>query len=197
MNIGPLSLPIGPIIFFLSVAIAVFASWLVDERRKDTEPAVFTAVINGLIVARISFVLHYLPSYRGSVFQMFDFRDSGFEIFPGVIAGLIIIGFILARRKSIRRRLSLDCQPGAWLARRRVSRVLPPLCRINLFSTQQVPLSLWRLTTESHSSSIFGLPGALHVKPRCRCLRVHRQCTPGWIWSLSIKGSNATPWTRL
>lgn len=116
MNIGPLSLPIGPIIFFLSVAIAVFASWLVDERRKDTEPAVFTAVIIGLIVARISFVLHYLPSYRGSVFQMFDFRDSGFEIFPGVVAGLIIIGFILARRKSIRRPLLVATIVGlsAW-----------------------------------------------------------------------------------
>ncbi|MGF6782269.1 prolipoprotein diacylglyceryl transferase family protein [Paraburkholderia sp. GAS334] len=103
MNIGPLSLPIGPIIFFLSVAIAIFAGWLIDKGRRDTDPVIFAAVIIGLIVARISFVLQYLPSYQDSLFKILDFRDTGFEPLPGVVAGLITIGLVLARRKSIRR----------------------------------------------------------------------------------------------
>jgi thiol-disulfide isomerase/thioredoxin len=118
MNIGALTLPIGPFAFLLSVAIAVFVGRICDSGRGDTESVIFTGVITGLVVARISFVLQYLPSYYGSVFRMLDFRDSGFETFPGVVAGLIVIGFFLARRKSIRRPLLIATVAGltAWAA---------------------------------------------------------------------------------
>lgn len=116
MNIGPLSLPIGPIIFFLSVAIAIFAGWAADKSSRDTESIVFTGVIIGLLVARVSFVLQYLRSYGGSVFKMLDFRDSGFNTLAGVIAGLITIGIVLMRRKAIRRPLLVATVVGftAW-----------------------------------------------------------------------------------
>ena len=107
MNIGPLSLPIGPIIFFLSIAVAVFAGWAADKGNRDTESVIFTGVVIGLVVARVSFVLQYFPSYDGSVLKMLDFRDSGFDTLAGVIAGLIAIGFVLLRRKAIRRPLLL------------------------------------------------------------------------------------------
>lgn len=112
MNIGPASLPIGLLIFFLSFAAAVFAGWLVDKRCKEIEPAIFTSTVIGLIVARLSFVLHYLPSYNGSFLKMVDFRDAGFDTSSGVAAGIVVIAFILVRRRSIRRPLLIATVVG-------------------------------------------------------------------------------------
>jgi thiol-disulfide isomerase/thioredoxin len=112
MNIGPASLPVDLVIFFLSIAAAVFAGCRADRSCTDIEPAIFTSTMIGLIVARISFVLHYLPGYNGSFLKMVDFRDAGFDTFSGVAAGIAVIAFILMRRKSSRRPLLIATVVG-------------------------------------------------------------------------------------
>ncbi|WP_207004951.1 TlpA family protein disulfide reductase [Trinickia mobilis] len=112
MNIGPISLPIGLVFFLLSIAAAIFAGYLSGKKNKEIEPAIFTSTIIGLIVARISFVLHYLPSFDGSLLKMVDFRDAGFDMFPGVAAGIVVIVFILIRRRNIRRPLLISTVVG-------------------------------------------------------------------------------------
>jgi thiol-disulfide isomerase/thioredoxin len=112
MNIGPVSLPIGAVVFLASIAAAVFAGCLVDRSCKNIEPIIFTSTMVGVIVARASFVLHYLPSYGGSLLKMVDLRDAGFDTFPGVAAGLVLIAYVLMRRKSVRRPLLVATAAG-------------------------------------------------------------------------------------
>jgi prolipoprotein diacylglyceryltransferase len=112
MNIGLGSLPIGVVIFSLSIAAAIFSGYLVDNSSKDVESVIFTSTIIGLIVARASFVLHYLPSYGGNFLKMVDFRDAGFDTFPGVVAGLAVIAYVLMRRRNIRRPLLIATAVG-------------------------------------------------------------------------------------
>jgi thiol-disulfide isomerase/thioredoxin len=112
MNIGFGSLPIGVVIFSLSIAAAIFSGYLVDNRSKDIEPVIFTSTIIGLIVARASFVLHYLPSYGGSFLKMVDFRDVGFDTYPGVVTGLAVVAYVLMRRRNIRRPLLIATAAG-------------------------------------------------------------------------------------
>lgn len=115
MNLGPFALPIGPAIFFVSVAVAIFAGWLADKRNKHVEPAIFTCVAIGLIVARISFVLHYLPGYEGSLLKMLDARDLGFDALPGVAASIVTVLIIIARRKEVRRPLLIAAVAGLFI----------------------------------------------------------------------------------
>jgi thiol-disulfide isomerase/thioredoxin len=112
MNIGFGSLPIGVVIFSLSISAAIFSAYLVNNSSKDIEPVIFTSTILGLIVARASFVLHYLPSYGGSFLRMVDFRDVGFDTFPGLAAGFAVIAYVFMRRRNIRRPLLIATAAG-------------------------------------------------------------------------------------
>jgi thiol-disulfide isomerase/thioredoxin len=61
------------------------------------------SVIVGLVVARLSFVAHYLPAYKGDVLKMLDFRDLGFDLLPGVVAGALVLLWVVTRRARLRR----------------------------------------------------------------------------------------------
>jgi thiol-disulfide isomerase/thioredoxin len=118
MNIGPLVLPAGPLVLFIGVAVALLACRFSGERRAEAESAIITATLIGLCVARIVFVLQYLPSYRGNVLHMLDIRDEGFVAFPGVAAGIVVVLFIAIRRTAIRRPVAVAATLGliAWSA---------------------------------------------------------------------------------
>jgi thiol-disulfide isomerase/thioredoxin len=102
MNVGPFSLPLPPLIFFISVMVSLFAGWLVRRNRANVDGAIFGSVLTGLVVARLSFVLHYLPAYKDGFVKMLDFRDRGFDLIPGLIAGACVVGWFLLRRRSMR-----------------------------------------------------------------------------------------------
>lgn len=102
MNVGPFSLPVPPLIFFVSVMVSFFAGWLFRKNRANVDGAIFGTVLTGLVVARLSFVLHYLPAYKGSFVKMLDFRDQGFDLIPGLVAGGCVVGWLLLRRRSMR-----------------------------------------------------------------------------------------------
>jgi hypothetical protein len=61
MNLGSYAVPVGPVLFFVSIAVAIFSGWLVDRKSRDIEPAVLKSVLIGLLVARATFVMQYLP----------------------------------------------------------------------------------------------------------------------------------------
>ena len=41
MNVGPFSLPVPPLIFFISVMVSLFAGWLFRRNRANVDGAVF------------------------------------------------------------------------------------------------------------------------------------------------------------
>jgi thiol-disulfide isomerase/thioredoxin len=118
MNIGPLAFPIDPFIFFVSVLIALLTGRLADRKRTDVESAISKSVLIGLIVARAAFVLSYLPSYDGNFLKMLDIRDIGFSAVPGLVAGVLVVIGIMARRRTIWRPLSIGVVAGlvTWTA---------------------------------------------------------------------------------
>jgi thiol-disulfide isomerase/thioredoxin len=116
MNIGPFAFPVGPLVFFVGVAIALLAAWFFDKRHGKAETAVTTSIIVGLVAARVGFVLRFLPGYDASLLKMLDFRDGGFDTVVGVVAGIAMVLFFVIRRKEIRRPLLLAAIAGfaAW-----------------------------------------------------------------------------------
>lgn len=102
MNIGPFSFPVAPLILLVSVAIAVVVARLAGRGIRDAERAIVNSVIVGLVVSRLSFVAHYLPAYKGDVLKMLDFRDQGFDLLPGVVAGALVLLWVVLRRRQLR-----------------------------------------------------------------------------------------------
>jgi thiol-disulfide isomerase/thioredoxin len=102
MNVGLFTLPIAPLIFFISVVVAVFSGWIFRKGRADVDGALFTSVFTGLIVARLSFALHYLPAYKDNLWKILDYRDQGFDLLPGVIAGACVVLWFVVRRRAMR-----------------------------------------------------------------------------------------------
>ncbi|TDN61814.1 thiol-disulfide isomerase/thioredoxin [Paraburkholderia sp. BL10I2N1] len=71
--------------------------------RTDADAAILNSVLAGLVVSRLSFVLHYLPAYRAAPVTALDIRDLGFDLLPGVVAGALALGWMLLRRRHVRR----------------------------------------------------------------------------------------------
>lgn len=119
MNLGFISLPVGPLILFASVVVALVAGRFAARRRRDGEGAaanidqsIFNTLIVGLIVARLVFVGRYLPGYEGSIGKMLDFRDRGFDLFAGAVAGACVVAWIMLRRRALRKPLLIAVAAG-------------------------------------------------------------------------------------
>jgi uncharacterized membrane protein len=70
MNIGPFASPMGSLAFFVSGVTALLIAWL-NREDKRAATLILRTIIVGLVVARIVFVLHYLPGYDGSLLKLF------------------------------------------------------------------------------------------------------------------------------
>jgi thiol-disulfide isomerase/thioredoxin len=101
MNVGFFTLPPAPLIIFFSIAVSLIAGWLYSRRRINVDSAIFKSTAAGLILARISFVLHYFPAYRCNPLTILDFRDQVFDLIPGVIAGGCVLVWYFLRRRSL------------------------------------------------------------------------------------------------
>lgn len=102
MNVGLFTLPIAPLIFFVSVVAALFTGWIFRKGRADVDGVLFTSVFVGLIVARLSFALHYLPAYKDNWWKILDYRDQGFDPVPGLVAGACVVMWFAVRRRAMR-----------------------------------------------------------------------------------------------
>lgn len=124
MNFGLFTVPIAPLILLCSVVVAMVTGWLYSRRRMSVERPIFNGVLAGLAVARISFVLNYLPAYDGNLLAILDFRDQGFDLIPGVIAGGCVSIWYLLRRRSMRGPLVVSLVTGilVWCAASEVAK---------------------------------------------------------------------------
>jgi thiol-disulfide isomerase/thioredoxin len=105
MNLGLFSLPITPLILFASVIAALLAARFAGKAAANVDQPVFTALLVGLVAARLVFVGRYLPAYEGNLLKMLDFRDLGFDGAAGAIAGGIVAAWALLRRRALRKPL--------------------------------------------------------------------------------------------
>jgi thiol-disulfide isomerase/thioredoxin len=113
LHLGPfaISLSVGLLVAALIVALAVGA--IVGRGRKlrivDT---LLLLVLIGLVVARIVFVLRYLPQYMSAPWSVIDIRDGGFDLIGGLVAGGLAGAWLAWRKPALRTPLSAAVAAG-------------------------------------------------------------------------------------
>ena len=112
MNIGPIALPLHPLIFMFSVAVALAVAQFVSRGEASLQRAIFTSVWVGLIVARLSFVIRFFPDFQDDFLKMFDIRDLGFDLISGALAGLCVAARFFFRLPAIRKSLVVALSSG-------------------------------------------------------------------------------------
>lgn len=118
LTIGSFALAINHLLLILALALATLVGWRVAKRGgENPESVLFGLFLLGLLVARLSFVIHYWRYFQQDLLQILDVRDGGFLLWPGLVAvviGALIIGW---RRCGLRRPLGWGLISGLtfWL----------------------------------------------------------------------------------
>lgn len=113
MKIGSLLLPEGPLILFLSILVALGSVRCLVKDTPPVERLIYLVVVFGLLVARLIFVLSYLPAYQATgLFGVLDIRDRGFDLTAGAIAGGGLLAWWLFRKRALRKPLLVAAAAG-------------------------------------------------------------------------------------
>ena len=90
---GPISLPTGPVLAIFAAILALDVAGRFGRRvgldPDDLWNVGLIALAVGLIVARLWNVFQFWPIYQAEPILIFSLRPSGFEFWPGVIAGAV------------------------------------------------------------------------------------------------------------
>ncbi|MFJ1252064.1 prolipoprotein diacylglyceryl transferase family protein [Cupriavidus sp. CuC1] len=105
MQIGPFALPVAPLILIVSIAVAVMVGRAIGKDRASIERVILAIVLVSLVVARLVFVMHYLPAYGADWLTILDIRDQGFDLLAGATAGGCVLAWYLLRRRAMRKAL--------------------------------------------------------------------------------------------
>lgn len=94
LNLGPINLPIVTLFTMLFLFIFYGLTHLYTKSQVDLKQAkdkIFNAVLAGLVVARITFVISMWEIYQQDFMSIVDIRDGGFNNFSGWFAGIIYL----------------------------------------------------------------------------------------------------------
>ncbi|AYM75845.1 TlpA family protein disulfide reductase [Janthinobacterium agaricidamnosum] len=120
LQIGPLALPTGLVLLFVSLCVAYGAAWWLRKHRRlpDAGPLVSDMLIAGLLGARVAFVLRWHEQYLAAPASILNIRDGGFLAPAGIAAALAIAAWrcrgpamALMRRPLA---VSVACGALAW-----------------------------------------------------------------------------------
>ena len=117
LQIGPLALPVGLVLLFVSLFVAYGVAWWLRRYRQlpDAGPLVSDMLIAGLLAARLAFVLRWHEQYLAAPWSIINIRDGGF-LAPAGIAGALAIAAWRCRRPAMaamRRPLAISVAAGA------------------------------------------------------------------------------------
>ena len=103
LQLGPLAVQTYPLALLLAgwTALAVGA-WAARQRGLDGDHvynAGLYGLLAGLLAARLGHVVAYWPAYRNQLLEIFGFNTQAFLLWPGVIAGLLMVGWYIYRHK--------------------------------------------------------------------------------------------------
>ena len=114
VNLGPLALPISPLLLLAAGMVAAGAGHLVGRRQNIGIASILgDMLLAGVLVARIAFVAFWFDTYRSTPLSMLDIRDSGFMIGPGIAAALLIALWRGWRHPALRKSLVVGLAAGA------------------------------------------------------------------------------------
>lgn len=137
LNLGPLAVGIPHLILLVALACSIFIGLWTARRTRGQSPEsmLFIALISGLLVARVAFVLRYAEQYRGNLWQAIDIRDGGFALWPGLVASLLVVAAVAVRSAALRKPLLAGACAGllvwgagqAWVGQQHANIQLPSL----------------------------------------------------------------------
>lgn len=117
LQIGPLALPTGLVLLFVSLCVAYGAAWWLRRYRQlpDAGPFVSDLLIAALLAARLAFVLRWHEQYFAAPWSILNIRDGGFLAPAGVAAALAIAAWRCRRAAmaAMRRPLAISVACGA------------------------------------------------------------------------------------
>ena len=124
ISIGPLALPVAPLLLLCSVGLA---SWLAGHLAARANPpevaiqagnAVFHAALLGLLVGRAAHLALNLPAYLASPWSALDLRDGGWLAAAGLPAAAVWLLWRATRHAALRRPVAIASLAGGalWLA---------------------------------------------------------------------------------
>ena len=150
VSIGPLALPVAPLILLLSAwaAVSVAGRQVAKEDRAKAENTLWVALLLGLLAARIGYVLPYAAIYLATPWTLFDLRDGGWLALAGLAGGGAWLAWRAWQWPAARRALGLAALTGAalwgganavvWWADGGASRPQAPAVMLTDASTGQV-----------------------------------------------------------
>ncbi len=119
LQIGPLALPMGVLLFFAAAALGLLAAALAARRSGvSAENTLYRALLVGLLTARLGFVFQFRAAYFAEPWSILDLRDGGWDAQLG-LAGVWVYALAQWRRSpALRRPLLAALVSGslAWVA---------------------------------------------------------------------------------
>lgn len=130
ISLGPLALPVAPVILLLSVWVATSVAGRLApaDGRNRAENAVWLACLLGLLAARMGHVLINSAAYLTTPADMLDLRDGGWLAPVGWLAGALWLAWRAYRWPPARRGLGWAALAGAavWSAASAVAALSSP-----------------------------------------------------------------------
>ena len=103
IQLGPLSLPTGPLSLLLAVWAALAVGVWAARREGLDGDHIYNAglygLVAGLVAARLAHVVVYWDAYRTQLLEIFGFNQRAFLLWPGVIAALAVAGWYVYRHR--------------------------------------------------------------------------------------------------
>ncbi len=141
LSIGPFALPVTLLIQLAGVATFWgVTSWLTRKhpQQHSASNAVFWAIVVGVVVARVTFVIRMWQEYEGSLLQLINLRDGGMLPTFGWGAALLVL-FIASRRVVKAQRTYLIAGVAALAV------IVPVTITVNSFNSDiKLPVTLVR-----------------------------------------------------
>lgn len=151
LTLGPLALPLPPLLLAAGVAAALLAVRVLAPRdeREAVGNALWLALGAGLLVARLMHVLRHADAYAASPWSVFDVRDGGWNAVAGTVAALVLVMLRAASRPAWRRPLAVSAVAGvivwqvageAVMVRQADDEALPPVALTALAGGPPTPV---------------------------------------------------------
>ena len=107
LQIGPLALPMAPLLFLAAAALGLYAGKRIGLRSGvDAEAAVLGVLLIGLVAARLGFVWEWRAAYLRHPLDILDLRDGGYAPGAGMAAACLYALFRVQRQRALRNPLA-------------------------------------------------------------------------------------------
>lgn len=113
VSVGPLTLSVAHLLILGSLLLSILVGWWVGRASGcNPEKQLVRILLAGLVVARLAFVLRYLPMFADEPWGVLDIRDGGFIVEPGALAALALGIWMVWRNQKLRKPLGIGMATG-------------------------------------------------------------------------------------